>query len=139
MASLNKATLIGHLGQNPDTRYMPSGDAVTTISIATTETWKDKGGQKQEETTWHRVTLFRKLGEIAAEYLKKGALVYIDGRIKTEEWTDKQGVKRYSTSIVAETMKMLGQKQSGANERSSAPTQPAGGTKPGDFDNDIPF
>ena len=132
MASLNKATLIGHLGQNPDTRYMPSGDAVTTISIATTETWKDKNGQKQEETTWHRVTLFRKLGEIAAEYLKKGALVYIDGRIKTEEWRDKQGAKRTSTIIVAETMKMLGAKNSNSGTGDPAPNGPIG-------DNDMPF
>ena len=139
MASLNKASLIGHLGQNPDTRYMPSGDAVTTISIATTETWKDKSGQKQEETTWHRVTLFRKLGEIAAEYLKKGALVYIDGRIKTEEWTDKQGIKRYSTSIIAETMKMLGGKQSGASESPRQTSVTPSDATPQNFDNDIPF
>ena len=139
MASLNKAMLIGHLGQNPETRYMPNGDAVTTISIATTETWKDKSGQKQEETTWHRVTLFRKLGEIAAEYLKKGALVYIDGRIKTEEWTDKQGIKRYSTSIIAETMKMLGGKQSLAIESPRQTSAPANESAPITFDDDIPF
>ena len=139
MASLNKATLIGHLGQNPDTRYMPSGDAITTISIATTETWKDKNGQKREETTWHRITLFRKLGEIAAEYLKKGALVYIDGRIKTEEWTDKQGVKRYGTSIIAENMKMLGSKQSGVSESPRQTSATQGVAAPQNFDNDIPF
>ena len=107
MASLNKVILIGNLGRDPETRYLPNGDAVANISVATTETWKDKGGEKQEKTEWHRVTLYRRLGEIAGEYLKKGSAVYIEGRIEYREY-EKDGVKRYSTDIIASEMKMLG-------------------------------
>ena len=114
MASLNKVILIGNLGRDPETRYLPNGDAVANISVATTETWKDKAGEKQEKTEWHRVTLYRRLGEIAGEYLKKGSQVYIEGRIEYREY-EKDGVKRYSTDIIASEMKMLGSRQ-GAGE-----------------------
>ena len=110
MASVNKVILIGNLGKDPETRYMPNGDAVTNITLATTETWKDKNGEKQEKTEWHRVTFYRKLAEIAGEYLKKGRPVYVEGRLETRKWTDKAGVERYTTDIIASDMKMLGSK-----------------------------
>ena len=108
MASGNKGILIGNLGKDPETRYMPNGDAVTNITLATTETWKDKNGEKQEKTEWHRVTFYRKLAEIAGEYLKKGRPVYVEGRLETRKWTDKAGLERYTTEIIARDMKMLG-------------------------------
>jgi single-strand DNA-binding protein len=161
MASLNKVILIGNLGRDPETRYLPNGDAVTSISVATTETWKDKSGEKQEKTEWHRVSLFRRLGEVAGEYLKKGSQVYIEGRIEYREY-EKDGQKRYSTDIIASEMKMLGSRQGsgdpvdrdgGASEdrpsRSSAGAGGGGGGSRGggvpakkkvdDFDDDIPF
>lgn len=109
--SVNKAILIGHLGKDPDVRYMPNGDVVANITLATSETWKDKDtGEKKEATEWHRVVFFRKLAEIAGQYLKKGALVYIEGAIKTRKWHDKDGQDRYTTEIIASEMKMLGGK-----------------------------
>ena len=108
MASLNRVILIGNLGKEPKTSYMSNGDAVTNITLATTDTWKDKNGDKQEKVEWHRVTFYRKLAEISGQYLKKGAPVYIEGRIETHKWTDKQGIERYSTDIIASVMKMLG-------------------------------
>jgi len=108
MASVNKVILIGNLGRDPETRYMSNGDAVTNIALATTEVWKDKNGEKQEKTEWHRVTFYRKLAEIAGEYLKKGRPVYVEGRLETRKWTDKNGVDRYTTEIIATDMKMLG-------------------------------
>ena len=161
MASLNKVILIGNLGRNPETRYLPNGDAVTSISVATTETWKDKSGEKQEKTEWHRVSLFRRLGEIAGEYLKKGSQVYIEGRIEYREY-EKDGQKRYSTDIIASEMKMLGSRQGSGepvDRESTSDDRPSrgggggasrgagGGTgaapaakkKVDDFDDDIPF
>ena len=109
MASVNKVILIGNLGKDPDVRYMPSGEAVTNITLATTETWKDKSsGEKKEATEWHRVVFFRKLAEIAGQYLKKGSQVYIEGSLKTRKWQDKEGQERYTTEIVADEMRMLG-------------------------------
>ena len=102
MASVNKVILIGNLGADPETRYLPSWDAVTNIRIATTEAWKDKSGEKQEHTEWHRVAFFGRLAEIAGEYLKKGSQVYIEGRLQTRKWTDKEGHERYTTEIVAD-------------------------------------
>jgi single-strand DNA-binding protein len=110
MASVNKVILIGLLGKDPETRYMSNGEAVTNINLATTDTWKGKSGEKQEKTEWHRVTFYRKLAEIAGEYLKKGKPVYIEGRLETRKWTDKQGIERYTTDIIATDMKMLGSK-----------------------------
>lgn len=108
MSSVNLAIIVGNLGRDPETRYMPDGGAVTNVSIATTESWKDKSsGEKKEKTEWHRVVFYGKLAEIAGEYLKKGSQVYAQGRIQTREW-EKDGVKRYSTEIIAERMQMLG-------------------------------
>jgi single-strand DNA-binding protein len=108
MASVNKVILIGNLGRDPETRYLPSGDAVTNVAIATTEQWKDKSGEKQESTEWHRVAFFGRLAEIAGEYLKKGSQVYVEGRLQTRKWTDKEGQERFTTEIRADRMQMLG-------------------------------
>src|SRR3982751_260257 len=154
MASVNKVILIGNLGADPETRYLPSGDAVTNIRIATTDTWKDKSGEKQEHTEWHRVSFFGKLAEIAGEYLKKGSPVYVEGRIRTRKWQDKEGQDRYTTEIVADRMQMLGSRAGGSDSmsrgepRAAAAAAPAGGkpaAKKGggasfdDMDDDIPF
>ena len=156
MASLNRVMLIGNLGTDPEVRYSPSGDAITNIRIATKESWKDKtSGEKKEETEWHRVSFFGKLAEIAGEYLKKGSQVYVEGRIKTRKWQDKDGQDRYSTDIVADRMQMLGsrggmgapgsvQGPSGGDEErsSSAPATKSAaktGAKFDDFEDDIPF
>lgn len=145
MASVNKVILVGHLGADPETRYLPSGDPVTNIRLATTDTWKDKvSGEKKEATEWHRVVLFRRLAEIAGQYLKKGSQVYIEGRIRTRKWQDKDGQERYTTEIEAEEMKMLGSRQGGDRQSApaqSAPTAGGGGRKPSfdDEDPDIPF
>jgi single-strand DNA-binding protein len=155
MASVNKVILIGNLGKDPETRYMPNGDAVTNITLATTETWKDKNGEKQEKTEWHRVTFYRKLAEIAGEYLKKGRPVYVEGRLETRKWTDKSGAERYTTEIIASDMKMLGSKPGSGSyeggdrgereEGGSAPSTSGGKTAPrsssgfDDMDDDIPF
>ncbi len=156
--SVNKVILIGHLGKDPEVRYMPSGEAVANVTLATSETWKDKSGEKQEKTEWHNVVFFKRLAEIVGEYLKKGSQVYVEGRITTEKWQDKEGKDRYTTKIVANEMKMLGSKSGGAgsfevveNQPSSAtparnapvakPAAPAPAGK-GNFDNfddDIPF
>jgi len=106
MASINKVILIGNLGRDPETRYLPDGGAVTNISVATTDVWKDKSGEKQERTEWHRVAFFGRLAEIAGEYLKKGSPVYIEGRLQTRKWQDKEGQDRYTTEIVANDMKI---------------------------------
>lgn len=138
MASLNKVQLIGNLGSDPETKYLPSGDAVTNISLATTETWKDKtSGEKKEATEWHRVVFFRGLAEVAGNYLKKGSQVYIEGRIKTRKWQDKDGQDRYSTEIHADEMKMLGGKQEGQGKVGGTPAK-----KPASLyetDDDFPF
>jgi len=152
MASVNKVILIGNLGADPETRYLPSGDAVANIRIATTEVWKDKGGEKQEHTEWHRIAFFGKLAEIAGEYLKKGSPVYIEGRIRTRKWQDKEGQDRYSTEIVADRMQLLGGRGGGsesvAREPKAAMAESGGGAKPAakksgasfdDMDDDIPF
>lgn len=114
MASVNKVILVGNLGADPETRYMPNGDAVATVRLATTESWKDKAsGEKREITEWHRVVFFRKLAEIAGQYLKKGSPLYIEGRIRTRKWQDKEGQERYTTEIEASEMQMLGGKNEG--------------------------
>ncbi|MBC7512961.1 MAG: single-stranded DNA-binding protein [Herminiimonas sp.] len=112
MASVNKVIIVGNLGRDPETRYMPNGDAVTNIAVATTESWKDKtSGEKKELTEWHRITFYRKLAEIAGQYLKKGSQIYIEGRLQTRKWTDKENVERYTTEIIADSMQMLGSRQ----------------------------
>ena len=112
MASVNKVIIVGNLGRDPETRYMPSGDAMTSIAVATTDSWKDKNtGEKKEQTEWHRISFFGKLAEIAGQYLKKGSQVYIEGSLRTRKYTDKDGVEKYSTEIRADTMQMLGSRQ----------------------------
>ncbi len=114
MASLNKVILIGHLGADPDMRYLPDGTPVASLRLATTDTWKDKNtGEKQEKTEWHRLSLFRGLAEIAGRYLRKGAQVYVEGSLRTRKWTDPSGVDHYTTEIVADELKMLGRRPEG--------------------------
>lgn len=162
MASVNKVILVGNLGRDPETRYAPSGDAFCTITIATTDTWKDKqSGEKKEATEWHRVVFNGRLAEIAGQYLKKGRSVYIEGSLRTRKWTNKEGVEQYTTEIRADQMQMLGSAREGGEApmrggddfgggggnapRRSAPQRegrqesapPAGNF--GDFDDDIPF
>lgn len=143
---VNKVILVGTLGKDPETRYMPSGGAVTSFSVATNESWKDKQtGEKQERTEWHNISMFGRLAEIAGEYLKKGSQVYLEGSLRTEKWQDKQGQDRYTTKIIANEMQMLGGRP-GGGDYSSAPAQqsqsrPANQPAPVDdsFDDDIPF
>jgi single-strand DNA-binding protein len=126
MATLNKATLIGYLGHDPELRYTAAGDAVTHMTLATTETWKDKAtGEKKEATEWHRIVLYRKLAETAAQYLKKGSHVYIEGRLQTRKWTGRDDIERSSTEIVADDMRMLGRAADHA-ERQSEPAEQDG-------------
>ena len=168
MASVNKVILLGNLGRDPDTRYTTGGDAVTNLNIATSEQWKDKSGEKQERTEWHRVVLFGRQAEIAAEYLKKGRSVYVEGRLQTRKYTDKDGVEKYSTEIVADRMQLIGGARdgggggdtdfgappsSGSSSSSGGGTRREGGARPAggggapaggkknvdDFDDDIPF
>ena len=144
---VNKVILVGNLGQDPEVRYMPNGNAVANISVATSETWKDKNtGDNQERTEWHRVVLFRRLAEIAGEYLKKGSKVYIEGKLQTRKWQDQSGQDRYTTEVVADQMQMLDSRGAGGSmdsgfdqqpSRSSA--QPAPAMDEGGFDDDIPF
>ncbi len=140
MRGINKVIVVGNLGQDPETRHMPSGGAVTNISVATSESWKDKQtGEKKERTEWHRVSAFGRLAEIMAEYLRKGSQVYIEGKLRTRKWQDKDGNDRYTTEIIADQMQMLGsrQEQSRPAPSSAPPAQPEPG--PDDFDDDIPF
>jgi single-strand DNA-binding protein len=154
MASVNKVIIVGNLGRDPETRYNPEGGAICNISVATTETWKDKAsGEKQERTEWHRVVFFNRLAEIAGEYLKKGSQVYVEGALRTRKWQDKEGKERYTTEIVAERMQMLGSRSgmgdAGARDRGDEDKAPvtAGEGKPAkkpagkfdDMDDDIPF
>ncbi len=119
MASVNKVILVGNLGRDPDVRFMPNGDAVCNFSIATTENWKDKSGARQEKTEWHNITMYRKLAEIAGEYLKKGRPVYIEGSLQTRKWQTKEGQDRYTTEIIANQMQMLGGRDSGSSSNTS--------------------
>jgi single-strand DNA-binding protein len=150
---INKVILIGNVGQDPETRYMPNGKAVTNLRIATSDTWKDKQtGEQKEQTEWHTVVMFERLAEIAAEYLRKGSQVYVEGRLRTRKWQDKEGRDRYTTEIVANEMQMLGSRAGGGagTESRGAPNREpqavaAGGREPsgsgadGGFDDDIPF
>ncbi len=113
MASVNKVVLVGNLGRDPETRYLPNGDAVTNITLATSDSWIDKtSGQKKESTEWHRVVFFKKLAEISSQYLKKGSQIYIEGSLRSRKWTDKDGIEKYTTEIIADEMQMLGSRQS---------------------------
>lgn len=156
MASVNKVILIGNLGRDPEVRYAPSGSAICNVTLATSRQWKDKtSGEKQEETEWHRVVFYDRLAEIAGEYLKKGRPVYVEGRLKTRKWTDKDGVEKYTTEIVADQMQLLGSREGmgegggegGGGMRSAPASRPApsksapqkSSTGFDDMDDDIPF
>ena len=143
MSSVNKVILIGTCGKDPEVRYMPDGKAAVSLSIATNRKWKDKSGEKQEETEWHRVVFYDKLAEIVGEYLKKGKSAYFEGRLKTKKWTDKSGVEKYTTEIIAEQMQLLGGRD--ASETANKPAQKThgemkrGSRPPVDDDSDVPF
>ncbi len=162
MASVNKVILIGNLGRDPEVRYAPSGSAICNVTLATSRQWKDKtSGERQEETEWHRVVFYDRLAEIAGEYLKKGRPVYVEGRLKTRKWTDKDGVEKYTTEIVADQMQLLGSREGmgggdegggggggGYSRERPAARPPAPASKPAasksntgfdDMDDDIPF
>lgn len=160
MASVNKVILVGNLGRDPEVRFMPNGDAVCNFSIATTDSWRDKAGAKQERTEWHNIVMYRKLAEIAGEYLKKGRPVYVEGRLQTRKWQTKEGQDRYTTEIIADQMQMLGGRDGGGsnasydggmdqsnqyggsnNDFNQAPSKPAAKPAPSidEFEDDIPF
>jgi len=142
---INKVIIVGNLGNDPETRYMPSGSAVTNLTVATNESWKDKQtGEQKERTEWHKVAMFNRLAEVAAEYLRKGSQVYIEGKLRTRKWQDKDGNDRWTTEVIADEMQMLGGRGGGGGGSASmnqdpgpasAPAQPG----PDDFDDDIPF
>ncbi|RFC34861.1 MAG: single-strand DNA-binding protein [Candidatus Nitrotoga sp. SPKER] len=153
--SVNKVILVGRLGKDPETRYMPNGEAVTNATLATSENWKDKSGEKQEKTEWHNLTFYRRLAEIAGEFLKKGSMIYIEGKLATRKWQDKEGKDRYTTDIIVNEMQMLSSKSGSGNfdtvdkpaasssvGASATNTNKPAPVKSGGFDNfddDIPF
>ncbi|MDD4928711.1 MAG: single-stranded DNA-binding protein [Gallionella sp.] len=161
--SVNKVILIGRLGKDPETRYMPNGEAVTNATLATSENWKDKSGVKQEKTEWHNLVFYRRLAEVAGEYLKKGSMIYVEGKLQTRKWQTKEGQDRYTTDILVNEMTMLGGKSTGgsfevadeqpqsapqraaaapapaAPRSAPAPSSPAQGRSFDNFDDDIPF
>ena len=149
MASANRVILVGHVGRPPEVSHMQNGDAVAKFSIATTDTWKDKSGERHEKTEWHNIIVFRRLGEVAGQFLKKGSMVYLEGRLQTRKWQDKNGQDRYTTEIVCHEMKMLGGKADGDGPRNDyddsppppptrrTPQQAASRTE--DMEDDIPF
>ena len=144
---INKVIIVGNLGADHETRYMPSGSAVTNLSIATSEQWKDKQtGEQKERTEWHKVAMFNRLAEIAAEYLRKGSQVYIEGKLRTRKWQDRDGNDRWTTEIIADEMQMLGGRGGGGSAPMSSDSGPGGGSSggppqspPDDFEDDIPF
>ncbi|GAB4174079.1 MAG: hypothetical protein Fur0039_15910 [Rhodocyclaceae bacterium] len=145
MASVNKVILVGNLGKDPETRYLPSGDAVCNVTLATTDTWKDKtSGEKKEATEWHRIAFFGKLAEIAGQYLKKGSQVYVEGSLRTRKWQDKEGNDRYTTEIRADVMQMLGRREGMGEAPVRAAPAPGSAAKPApagvaEIPDDIPF
>lgn len=143
MASVNKAIIVGTLGRDPEIRYMQNGDAACNLSVATSESWKDKSGEKQERTEWHRISMFGKLAEIAGQYLAKGSSVYLEGKLQTRKWTDKDGVDKYTTEIIADRMQMLGGKEQrhGQQQEQRQESQQSRQQRPtaDSFDDDIPF
>jgi single-strand DNA-binding protein len=153
MASVNKVIVLGHLGKDPEVRYTAAGAAIANVTIATSRSWKEKAsGDKMEETEWHRVVFYDRLAEIAGEYLKKGRPCYVEGRLKTRKWQDKDGIERYTTEVIAESLQLLGGREDGAapapaprsNQRRTpapAPASRGGATGTGfdDMDDDIPF
>ena len=157
MPSVNKVILMGNLGRDPEVRFMPNGDAVCNFSIATTDSWKDKAGERQEKTEWHNIVMYRRLAEIAGEYLKKGRPVYLEGRLQTRKWQTKEGQDRYTTEIIADSMQMLGGRDGAPTQDSQPSSQPeakdefdqtpsrnnqtssSSGNSFDEFEDDIPF
>lgn len=155
MPSVNKVILLGNLGRDPELRFMPNGDAVCNFSIATTDSWKDKAGEKQERTEWHNIVMYRKLAEIAGEYLKKGSSIYVEGRLQTRKWQTKEGQDRYTTEVIADSMQMLGGRNSAVQSDKSSDENFNQGSSPiknqantsnessptsfDEFEDDIPF
>ena len=142
MAGVNKVIVLGHLGRDPEMRYTPDGKAIANFSLATSESFKDKDGNKKENTEWHRVVLFGRIAEIAGEYLRKGSMAYVEGRMQTRKWTDKEGQERYTTEIIGDRLQLIGgKKEEGGSEHAPAPASRGGNTPPPveDFDDDIPF
>jgi single-strand DNA-binding protein len=150
--SVNKVILVGRLGKDPETRYMTNGEAVTNVTLATSENWKDKSGEKQEKTEWHNLVFYRRLAEIAGEYLKKGSQIYVEGKLQTRKWQTKEGQDRYTTEIIVNEMQMLGSKSGGGSSfevmdkpAATAGTPASGNSAPAksggfdNFDDDIPF
>ncbi|MEN8760810.1 MAG: single-stranded DNA-binding protein [Thiogranum sp.] len=140
---VNKVILVGNLGADPEVKYMPNGNAVANVTVATSESWKDKqSGEQKDKTEWHRVVFFRRLAEIAGEYLKKGSQIYIEGKLQTRKWQDKNGNDRYTTEIIANEMQMLGGRGGGSADfgaASSTAAAPAPAAAADEFDDDIPF
>lgn len=154
MSSVNKVILLGRIGRDPEIRYLPSGEAVANLALATSEVWKDKQGEKQEKTEWHRISFFGRLAEVCGEYVKKGSLLYVDGSISTRKYTDKDGIEKYATEIKGREMQMLGgrndrqdtqqqaapaappQRQAAPSQSAPAPRAPSGFD---DMDDDVPF
>ncbi|NOR67989.1 MAG: single-stranded DNA-binding protein [Woeseiaceae bacterium] len=144
---INKVIIVGNLGGDPETRYMPSGSAVTNLTVATNESWKDKQtGEQKDRTEWHKVAMFNRLAEIAAEYLRKGSQVYIEGKLRTRKWQDKNGQDRWTTEIIADEMQMLGGRGGSgggsapmSSDQDSGPPSTPPQADPDDFDDDIPF
>jgi len=142
MKGVNKVIIVGNLGQDPETRAMPSGKSVTNISVATSDAWKDKQtGEQKERTEWHRIAAFDRLAEIMAQYLRKGSKVYIEGKLRTRKWQDKDGNNRYTTEIIADQMQMLGDKPQGGDRQQNTdrPAAGQGQSQQDPFDDDIPF
>jgi len=151
--SVNKVILVGRLGKDPETRYMPNGEAVTNATLATSENWKDKSGEKQEKTEWHNLTFYRRLAEVAGEFLKKGSMIYVEGKLATRKWQDKEGKDRYTTDIIVNEMQMLSSKSGSGNfdmvdkppaslsvgEPATNRPSPAKSGGFDNFDDDIPF
>lgn len=133
--SVNKVILVGRLGQDPTTRYMPNGEAVTNATLATSENWTDKSGEKQEKTEWHNLTFYRRLAEIAGEFLKKGSMIYVEGKLATRKWQDKEGKDRYTTEVIVSEMQMLSGKPEGASNSAPAAQNKPAPAKSGGFDN----
>lgn len=140
MASVNKVILLGNLGRDPETRYTSDGAAITNASIATTDKWKDKAtGEMKEATEWHRLSFFGRLAEVAGEYLRKGSSVYVEGKLRTRKWTDKDGVEKYTTEVIVDNLQMLGKKQDGERQEPQERRQSSEPQRMTDIDDDIPF
>lgn len=139
MSSVNKVIIVGRLGKDPELRYLPNGDATASITVATSETWKDKSGEKQEKTEWHRIVFFRQLAEVVGKYLTKGSLIYVEGKLQTRKWEDKSGVEKYTTEIIASSMQMMGGKSDKPDVEQNPASAYKGDGDMSDLASDVPF